>query len=343
MTTSTTKYTQEQQLGQPGDGAQGKRSRERHILTAGVVVALVAVALLAAVSSGFGSTGSSGRSAVPATVPGHVSVTVTAPTSNSVIASDRVIVRGTVVPANAAVEIQGTPAAVGEGVFTGTATLHGGKTTIDVVGSYPGAAPGATSIVIARQSAGQPATVHVIDASPAVIVGSAGGGSGGYAGPRSCGGGLSVGPDTTCPFAEEVRSAYESHGPGVVAAYSPVTGQTYAMSCSVGSDVVCTGGENASVYFPAATAGAYSAPSQPAYASPSSDIYQGGTSCGGELSVGPNTTCAFAENVRSAFASQGAGVVQAYSPVTHRMYSMTCVSGSTVECTGGNGASVYFP
>jgi hypothetical protein len=345
MSTSTTQYTQKHQSAQQGDGTQRRSRHERNILAAGAAVALAAVATFAAVSSGFGSTGSSGKSGAPVGVPGHVSVTVTSPTSNSVIASNRVLVRGTVVPANADVQIQGTPAAVGDGVFTGTATLHGGKTTIDVVGSYPDAAPAATSIVIARQpSSQQPATVRVIQASPAVIVGPAGGDSAVYSGTgaTSCGGELSVGPDTTCPFAEDVRAAYESHGPGVVDAYSPVTNQTYAMSCSSGSEVVCTGGNNASVFFPAATAGGYS-PSQQEYANPSSDVYRGGTSCGDDLWVGPNTTCAFAENVRSAFESQGAGVVEAYSPVTHRTYSMTCVSGSTVQCTGGNDASVYFP
>ena len=342
MTTSTTHYTQQQRDGQQADESHGARRRGRNILAAGGAVALAAVALFAVVSSGFGSTGTSSK---PVAVPGQVSVSVTAPTSNSVIASDRVLVRGTVVPANANVEIQGKPAVVGDGVFTGTATLHGGKTTIDVVGSYPGAAPGATSIVIARQSSNQqPATVRVVPASPAVIVGSGGADAGIYSagGTTSCGGELSVGPNTTCPFAEDVRSAYESHGPGVVDAYSPVTNQTYAMSCSSGSYVVCTGGENASVYFAASEAGGYS-PSQREYANPSSDTYQGGTSCGNELSVGPNTTCAFAENVRAAYESQGPGTVSAYSPVTHRTYSMTCTSGSAVVCTGGNDASVYFP
>ena len=33
-------------------------------------------------------------------------------------------------------------------------------------------------------------------------------------------------------------------------AYSPVTHKTYAMTCSDGSQVVCTGGNKASVYFP---------------------------------------------------------------------------------------------
>jgi hypothetical protein len=165
-----------------------------------------------------------------------------------VIAGNTVVVRGTVSPANATVLIQGQPAASGNGVFTGTAELQSGKTTIDVVGSAPGVAPGSTSIAITQQSSGNSnpskpsspsggATPNIAHASP-------GGGQ------TACGGGLSVGPDTTCAFAENVRSAYNGHGAGTVIVYSPVTEKTYDMTCSSGVTVVCTGGNNASVYFP---------------------------------------------------------------------------------------------
>lgn len=80
--------------------------------------------------------------------------------------------------------------------------------------------------------------------------------------------------------------------------------------------------------------------------SPSSTPASGGTSCGGELSVGPNTTCAFAEIVESDYFAEigaGAGTVVSYSPVTGKLYSMYCTAGEPHECTGGNNASVYFP
>ena len=67
-----------------------------------------------------------------------------------------------------------------------------------------------------------------------------------------CGGGLSTGPDTSCPFAHNVRAAYQASGDASsISAYSPITGETYVMSCGPGADVevVCTGGNNASVYF----------------------------------------------------------------------------------------------
>ncbi|HTA35855.1 MAG TPA: hypothetical protein VK761_03980 [Solirubrobacteraceae bacterium] len=82
-------------------------------------------------------------------------------------------IRGTVTPANAVGQIQGKPAAVGNGVFTGTAALHGGTTTIDVIGSAPGATPDATKLAITRQSAKGPSravatqTVTVPETQPA--------------------------------------------------------------------------------------------------------------------------------------------------------------------------------
>jgi hypothetical protein len=79
----------------------------------------------------------------------------------------------------------------------------------------------------------------------------------------SCGGdaasgGISVNSVTSCPFAENVESAWNSSGdsgPGTVTAYSPVTDQTYTMYCTP-SDTgyeVCTGGNNAYVEFAASS------------------------------------------------------------------------------------------
>lgn len=64
----------------------------------------------------------------------------------------------------------------------------------------------------------------------------------------ACGGGVSVNSVTTCPFAANVAAAFYDSGPGTVYATSPVTGQTYAMSCSAGVPAVCTGGNGAAVY-----------------------------------------------------------------------------------------------
>jgi hypothetical protein len=72
----------------------------------------------------------------------------------------------------------------------------------------------------------------------------------------------------------------------------------------------------------------------------------GSGNCGGSLSVGPSTTCAFAENVEYEYFAEigtGSGTVAAYSPVTEKLYSMYCTAGEPHECTGGNDATVYFP
>lgn len=66
----------------------------------------------------------------------------------------------------------------------------------------------------------------------------------------SCGSEVSVGPNTSCPFALNVAETYYRTGSSVIDVYSPTTGKTYTMTCSSGSPHVCTGGNDASVYFP---------------------------------------------------------------------------------------------
>ncbi len=72
-------------------------------------------------------------------------------------------------------------------------------------------------------------------------------------GAASCGGDVSVGEATTCEFAHNVEAEYRTaigSGSGTVYAYSPTTGRTYSMYCTAGEPHVCTGGNEASVYFP---------------------------------------------------------------------------------------------
>ena len=78
-------------------------------------------------------------------------------------------------------------------------------------------------------------------------------GSSSSAGSTSCGGSLSVGPNTTCGFAANVEADYYSEvgsGAGTVYSYSPTRERYYTMYCSAGAPHVCTGGNDASVYFP---------------------------------------------------------------------------------------------
>ena len=91
-------------------------------------------------------------------------------------------------------------------------------------------------------------------------------------------------------------------------------------------------------------AGSPSTKSPAPAAAPSTSSASAGSACGGGLSVGPNTSCAFAQEVRDAYQSSGgSSSVVAYSPVTHQDYVMSCTSTSPHTCTGGNNASVYFP
>jgi hypothetical protein len=210
------------------------------------------IAALGLTVVGCGSTTSTTTSTVGS---GAVAVVVASPTSGSVIAASNVTIRGTVDPTNATVQIQGQPAAVGNGVFTGTAALHPGKTTIDVIGSAPGMTPGSTSLTITQQSGGgsressHQGSSSGGGATPGVAS-ERGGSAESASNQSSCGGGLSVGPDTTCEFAEAVQSAYQSSGgSSTVEAYSAVTKKDYEMTCVTAARVTCTGGIGASVYF----------------------------------------------------------------------------------------------
>lgn len=69
------------------------------------------------------------------------------------------------------------------------------------------------------------------------------------AGMTNCGGGVYAGADTSCPFAQNVAADWPNTGN----VYSPVTGQSYTMTCTgpgTYEDVVtCEGGNNAEVAF----------------------------------------------------------------------------------------------
>jgi Glucodextranase, domain B len=270
---------------------------------------LVLIAAVLTLSVTVGGCGGSEK-----TASGNVALQITAPQDGDSVTADRVTVRGTVSPNDATVQILGKPAQVGNGVFVGSVPLHAGSNAIDVVASAAGSTPATTTITVTQVSRHQRKRKIAKKAPP-------------LASRTDCGGGLTVGPNTSCPFAQNVRDAYESSGSGVLDVYSPTTGQTYRMYCTSGSPVVCTGGNGASVYFTSGGEGT------------SYDVYD----CGGGLLVGPNTSCAFAENVEAKYYRLGAGWITVYSPVTGRSYSMYCTDGSPHVCTGGNNAAVYFP
>jgi hypothetical protein len=254
----------------------------------------------------------------PTTTSSTVTVRITAPADGSSLRGNRVTVRGAVTPPDAAVQVVGQPAQVGNGVFTRSIALRPGSNTIDVVASAAGAAPASETITVTR-AAPRPARRVRSRAGTGRTVP--------FASTTNCGDGLTAGVRTSCPFAENVRATYEQFGAGVLEVYSPTTGQTYRMYCTNTSPHVCTGGNGASVYFP--DRGVVTS-----YAT---------NECGGGLVVGPNTSCGFAANVRAEHDRSGAGWINVYSPATGRSYNMYCTSSSPHICTGGNNAAVYFP
>lgn len=65
------------------------------------------------------------------------------------------------------------------------------------------------------------------------------------------------------------------------------------------------------------------------------------SNCGDGLSVNSVTSCPFARAVRDAYeSSNGASVLEVFSPVTQQSYTMNCSGGVPTVCRGGNGAVV---
>jgi serine/threonine protein kinase len=171
----------------------------------------------------------------------------------------------------------------------------------------------------------------------------------------SCTTNLWVNSVTSCPFAENTRSAYaEANGAKSISSYSPVTGETYAMKCEGAGTVVCRGGDNAAVWFTSAQASGQdtSAPTpEPEADTSSAPADESVRACDPNISANSATTCPFAENVFVAywddyesFGEQEETYVSAYSEATGESYGMDCyLEYDVVDCYGGDGAYVTFP
>jgi hypothetical protein len=177
-------------------------------------------------------------------------VQITSPSDGTVVRTARITVRGTVSPPDAAVQVLGRPAQVANSLFSSSVSLHAGTNDVDVVATAPGTDPTTTAVTVIRSKRSRANRTR-----PTVNTAPSGGNapqSGGNAPPSgtSCGDGITAGPNTSCPFARNVVSAYRETGGGTVRVYSPVTRKTYSMSCTSSPPHVCTGANNASVYFP---------------------------------------------------------------------------------------------
>jgi hypothetical protein len=104
---------------------------------------------------------------------------------------------------------------------------------------------------------------------------------------------------TSCRFAENVFYGYwkaRDQGDDAFAAYSPVTKQSYSMSCNTGTTVVCRAGDGGEVRFPMAAVRAYSAEDAARYASthdtgPSKTADSDSTSPGDDSGAGSGGDC----------------------------------------------------
>ncbi len=152
-------------------------------------------------------------------------------------------VAGTVAPSDATVDVGGSPATVSsDGRFAASASVESGTTTIEVIARAPERSPAAAAVFITGAGGSD---------------GSSGGssGSGGSAGgiptdTTSCGGGLAVGPSTSCAFARNVHAEYMGKGAGTYMIFSPVMKRKYTMTCTATTVVVtCQAATGAYVYF----------------------------------------------------------------------------------------------
>jgi hypothetical protein len=90
-----------------------------------------------------------GEAPRPATEP-RVKLKLDAPNSGGSTRDDHVAIRGTVTPADAAVQIMGTAAEVSAGEFTADVKLQPGGNVIDVTASSPGRRPATDALRFVR-------------------------------------------------------------------------------------------------------------------------------------------------------------------------------------------------
>jgi serine/threonine protein kinase len=166
------------------------------------------------------------------------------------------------------------------------------------------------------------------------------------AGTTSCGGGLSVGPNTSCGFAQNVEQTYDqtTGGAQTVSAYSPATGIIYTINCSGAEPHICTGGttHDASVYFTSSPSS-----SAPASATPPAST-AGLHACDQNIYANASTSCKFAENVFYEYTQSAQNpsgqVMTIYSPVTQQDYPVTCTPDAEgdIECSSNTDSYATF-
>jgi hypothetical protein len=175
-------------------------------------------------------------------------VQVTSPSDGATVRANRITVRGTVSPADAAVQVLGRPAQVSNSLFSSSVSLRPGTNDIDVVATAPGTDPTTTAVTVVRSRRPQAKKQGGTDQASSAPAPDRS--TSPTSGRTDCGDGIEAGPNTSCPFARNVVEAYRQTGGGTVRVFSPVTRTWYSMSCTSSPPHVCTGANNASVYFP---------------------------------------------------------------------------------------------
>jgi Glucodextranase, domain B/PASTA domain len=93
--------------------------------------------------------GACGETPRPATEP-RVKLELDAPDNGGSIRADRVAVRGTVTPGDAAVRVAGEDAEVNDGAFAAEVALQPGGNVIDVTATSPGRRPATDAVRVKR-------------------------------------------------------------------------------------------------------------------------------------------------------------------------------------------------
>jgi len=146
--------------------------------------------------------------------------------------------------------------------------------------------------------------------------------------------------------AADLTSALSVAGPTVAGAEPTVGGTTRLVNWATAIRRADAKRAKKASRRPAAQTNSPGSNPRPRPTTPTSDAGPAsGTSCGDGVFAGPNTSCAFAMNVRRAWLDAPGTVnsVRVHSPVTGETYTMSCApSGSGISCSGANDASVTF-
>lgn len=121
-------------------------------------VAVATIGFTALLTACGGGTSVVTRAVTATSTAKAINLTVAAPVDGATFpqGTAKISVRGTVLPSDAAVTVDGIPARVKNGVFTANAQLSSGSNTIDLEASAPGFSPASQSVSVTRNAPPKP-------------------------------------------------------------------------------------------------------------------------------------------------------------------------------------------